>query len=61
VQEVCADEPPLFLCEPRMPGKGPFHLICARLEGLQQIAMPPDKVFQDLRKQAGNARRIQWP
>jgi hypothetical protein len=42
-----------------MSSKGSFHLIRARLEGLQQIAMPPDKVLQDLRKEAGNARRIQ--
>ena len=59
VQEVRADESTLLLRETRMSGKGPFHLISARLEGREQIAVSPDKVFQDLRKEAGNARRIQ--
>src|SRR3569833_1283727 len=59
VQEVCADEPALLLCEARMSGKGPFHLVRARLEGLEQIAMPPDKILQHLREEAGNARGVQ--
>ena len=59
VQEIRADEPALFLCETRMSGEGPFHLIRARLEGREQIAVPPYKILQDLRKEAGNARRIQ--
>ena len=59
VQKVRANEPALLLCETRMSGKGPFHLVRARLEGLQQIAVSSDKVLQDLCKKAGNARRIQ--
>lgn len=59
VQKVRANEPALLLRETRMSGKGPFHLIRARLEGREQIAVSPDKILQDVRKEAGNARRIQ--
>jgi len=59
VQEVGAHQPALILSEGRMTTKSGAHLVRPRLEGLDQIAVPPPKVIQDIRQLAADGCRIQ--
>ena len=48
VQEVGADQLALYLCEIGMRRKGVFHFVGARLEGLQQVAVPALEILKHL-------------
>src|SRR4029077_1335545 len=59
VQEIGADQPALVLRESHMGRKGFFHLISARLEYLEQIAMAPLEVLEHLGQLVGSGFGIE--
>jgi hypothetical protein len=59
VQEVGPHEPALVLSEGRMSVESRAHLIRPRLEDLEQVAVSPAKVVEDVCQLAGHGRRIQ--
>ena len=56
VEEIGADQLALDLAEDGMSRKGVFHFIGARLECLQQVAMPALEILEDVGQLAG--RRV---
>src|ERR1700691_1994890 len=59
MHEIGAHQPTLLLCEARMGVKRLFHLIGARFECLEQIAMAALKVFADFGQLTSSRCRIE--
>ena len=55
VQEIGADQLALDLGEIGMRGEGVFHLVGARLERLQQVAVPALEILEHIGQLAGDA------
>ena len=53
VQKICSDQLPLDLAEARMRRKGVFHLVGARLEGRQKVAVAALKILKDVGQLVG--------
>src|SRR6478736_5585047 len=59
MQEIGADQPALVKRERGMCGQGLFHLICARLEGLEQTAVASEEILENVGQLTGDGLRIQ--
>ena len=59
MQEIGTDQPALVLREGSVARESLLHFICARLEGLEQVAMTAEKVLEDVGQLRCNRRGIE--